>query len=101
MSLWQRLHRQLEYPPWAPLSFPPLPPLLAPRLRLPQPALHRLKERLKRALLVRLADFPFHKLLLIRKLRWREHQGSRRLLRVLPPFVPQTPFVLTLAIAFE
>ena len=97
MSLWQRRHHQLEYPPWAPLSFPPLPLLLAPRLRLPQPAL----QRLKRALLVRLADFPFHRLLLIRKLRWREHRGSRRLLRVLPPFVPQTPFVLALAIAFE
>ena len=96
MSLWQRLHRQLEYPPWAPLSSPPLPQLLAPQLRLPQPAL----QRLKRAPLVRLADFPFHRLLLIRKLRWREHQGSRRLLRVLPPVVPQTPFVLVLAIAF-
>ena len=97
MSLWQGLHRQLEYPPWAPLSSLPLPQLLAPQLRLLQPALHRLK----RALLVRLADFPFYRLLPIRILRWREHQGSRRLLRVLPPpVVPQTPYVLTLVIAF-
>ena len=96
MSLWQRLHRQLEYPPWARLSSLPLPQLLAPQLRLPQAAL----QRLKRAPLVRLADFPFHRLLLIRKLRWREHQGSRRLLRVLPPVVPLTPYVLTLTIAF-